>query len=449
MRSTSFLFAIVFCMALTAAIAAMNVSHGASDASELKTDRSDFNVLITGNLLSMLKPCGCAEGQLGGFERRAAVLNSFPSGKKLVLDAGNLLEKKSEQDSIKLSVIFEALSMLQYDLVNLTDDDLDVAVELDLLMAASFESISASQQAEDNDIVSRFKKTVTVKDKKLHVTIVTAKCHTEPFDNLDDYFDKQDDRLSLNILISDDCESSTMDYLEGVESIDLVICPGSTDEPVIIDKDRKKPLFVSTGKLGKYVGNLSIKIDGDKLKLDYSKIIVDEKLPENPELIQLYKDYQQMVKEEKLLERVTATPFPDGLTYLGSDTCESCHEYEYKKWATLKHAHAYKTLVDVGSQYDPQCIECHVVGFAIEFGFVNEKSNKNLRNVGCEFCHGPGSKHTEDVLSDDILPMPLDAKASCIKCHTPEHSPKFEAQEKEYRKKTMHWKEQKPAANVQ
>ncbi|MCK5173604.1 MAG: cytochrome c family protein, partial [Planctomycetes bacterium] len=323
------------------------------------------------------------------------------------------------------------------------------AIELDLLATAFFELISSSEQADDHDIVSRFKKTVTVKNKKLHITIVTAKCHTEPFDNLDDYFDKQDDRLSLNILISDDCESSTMDYLEEVESIDLVICPGSTDEPVIIDKVRKKPLFVSTGKLGKYVGSLAVKIKGNELELDYSKIIIDEKLPEEPELTQLYKDYQQMVKEEKLLDRVTATPFPDGLTYLGSDTCKPCHSYEYKEWSKQKHAHAYKTLVDVGSQYDPECIQCHVVGFAIESGFVNEKSDKNLRDVGCEFCHGPGSRHAEQVLSDEITPLTVDPKDACIKCHTPEHSPDYEAQEKEYRKKTVHWKEQKTSSNVQ
>ncbi len=447
MRSTSFLFAIVFCMALTAAITAMSVSNGAPNAVAPKTDTGDFNVLITGNLLSTLKPCGCAEGQLGGFERRQAVLSSFPSGKKLVLDAGTLLEKKSEQDSIKLFTIFQALSMLQYDLVNLNDNDLDTAIELDLLMTASFELISASEQAADNDIEPRFERSVTAKGKKLHITVVTAMYDTEPFDNLDNAFDSKDG-LNLNILITDNCESSTMDYLEEIGSIDLVICPGSTDEPIVIDKSRKKTLFVSSGKLGKYVGNLSIKIDRDKLKLEYSKITVNEKLPKDPELTQLYKDYQQMVKEEKLLERVTATPFPDGLTYLGSDTCKSCHEYEYKKWSTQKHAHAYKTLVDVGSQYDPECIKCHVVGFAIESGFVNEKSDKGLRNVGCEFCHGPGSRHIEQLLSDEKDAME-DPKTACIKCHVPEHSPKFEAQEKEYRKKTVHWKEQKTPANVQ
>ncbi|MCK5565033.1 MAG: cytochrome c family protein [Planctomycetes bacterium] len=436
-------------MTLTAAIAAIDVSRGDSDASELKADRSDFNVLITGNLLSELKPCGCAEGLLGGLERRAAVISSFKKDKRFVLDTGTLLKKRSEQDLIKLSIIFQALSILQYDLVNLTEDDLEAAIELDLLATAFFELISSSEQADDHDIVTRFKKTATVKGKKLHITIITAKCHTEPFDNLDDYFDKQDDRLSLNILISDDCESSTMDYLEEVESIDLVICPGSTDEPVIIDKDRKKPLFVSTGKLGKYVGRLAVKIKGNELELDYSKIIIDEKLPEEPELTQLYKDYQQMVKEEKLLDRVTATPFPDGLTYLGSDTCKPCHSYEYKEWSKQKHAHAYKTLVDVGSQYDPECIQCHVVGFAIESGFINEKSDKGFRNVGCEFCHGPGSRHAEQVLSDEITPLTVDPKAACIKCHTPEHSPDYEAQEKEYRKKTVHWKEQKTSPNVQ
>lgn len=446
MRSKSFLFAIVFCMTLTAAIAAMSVSNGASASK--KTSTSDFNLLITGNLLSTLKPCGCAEGMLGGFERRQPVLAKFPSEKRLIIDTGTLLEKMSDQDSIKLGIIFEALSMLQYDMVNLTDDDLNAAVELDLLMTGSFESISASDQAADQGIESKFEKTVNIKGDKLHITIVTAKYDTEPFDNLGDAFDS-DETLDINILITDNCESSTMDYLEDIGCIDLVICPGSTDEPVIMDKNRTKPLFVSSGKLGKYVGNIGIKITGDQLTLDYSKIIVDENLPKDPDLTQLYKDYQQMVKEENILDRVTSAPFPGGLEYIGSDKCKLCHSYEYKIWSKQRHAHAYKTLVDVGSQYDPECIGCHVVGLGIESGFVNEKSDKGLRNVGCEFCHGPRSKHLEQVAADEKVPSPLDPKAACIKCHTPDHSPLFEAQEKEYRKKTVHWKEQKPSTNVQ
>ena len=80
-------------MTLTTAITAMSVSNGAPDAVKPKADTGDFNILITGNLLSSIKPCGCAEGQLGGFERRAAILNKFKNDKKLIVDTGTLLQK--------------------------------------------------------------------------------------------------------------------------------------------------------------------------------------------------------------------------------------------------------------------------------------------------------------------------------------------------------------------
>jgi len=35
------------------------------------TEDSTLTVLLTGNLLSTLKPCGCTTEQLGGFDKRA------------------------------------------------------------------------------------------------------------------------------------------------------------------------------------------------------------------------------------------------------------------------------------------------------------------------------------------------------------------------------------------
>ena len=120
---------------------------------------------------------------------------------------------------------------------------------------------------------------------------------------------------------------------------------------------------------------------------------------------------------------------------------QPCHPAEFKTWAKNPHAKAYKTLVDVGSQYDPECIVCHVVGLNYETGFVNEKSQHDLRNVGCEVCHGPGSKHMVAITMDEPDNKTSEPKAQCIDCHTPEHSPGYQEQENEYREKIRHWVE--------
>jgi cytochrome c554/c'-like protein len=416
-----------------------------------KDNKNDLNILITGNVLSTLKPCGCTTEQLGGFERRSAVISNFPKDKRFVLDTGNFLEKKSELDTIKFSIIFQALSMLGYDLVNLTEDDFETATELDIIDSALFDMISNSDSSQEYNLKTKFKKSFTIADNKLDLTIISAKCDTPEFDALTNSFKNNSDSIKLNILITDNCDLPAKDYLEGIGMIDVVICPAAADEPAILDDNIKKPLFVSVGKIGEYFAKLSVNIKNGKLKLDFSKIPIEEKLPFDQALVQLYKDYQLMVKEEKLLERTTRTPFPGGLEYLGSDSCgiSSCHKYEYDIWAKHPHADAYQTLVEVNSQYDPECIECHVVGFGIESGFVNEKSPKDLRNVGCEICHGPASEHLKYVASGQEEPITVDPLTSCFKCHTADHSPEFEAKEQLYRKNSVHWKEQKSPPDVQ
>jgi hypothetical protein len=225
----------------------------------------------------------------------------------------------------------------------------------------------------------------------------------------------------------------------------------SADEPAILDEKTKKPLLISVGQSGKYFGKLTVELAANqKLNLDYTKLPIGEELPADEGLVQLYKDYQVMVKEENLLEKVIKVPLPNNLEYLGSSSCsfgDSCHQYEYEKWSDKSHAKAYQTLVNVGSQYDPECIECHVVGLDYETGFVSEKSPKDLRNVGCEVCHGPGSKHMTTVIMGKTETGTSEPKSTCIDCHTPKHS-NYEGQEDEYLQKIVHWKEPKQDTNV-
>jgi hypothetical protein len=44
-------------------------------------------------------------------------------------------------------------------------------------------------------------------------------------------------------------------------------------------------------------------------------------------------------------------------------------------------------------QYDPECIVCHTVGFGYQGGFTDAKKTPQLKDVGCESCHGPASLH--------------------------------------------------------
>jgi hypothetical protein len=132
------------------------------------------------------------------------------------------------------------------------------------------------------------------------------------------------------------------------------------------------------------------------------------------------------------------------LAFTGSLSCKSCHEPAYDQWSKTGHAHALDALKKVGSDRDPECVICHVIGMEYEGGYVAEARTPHLAGVGCENCHGPGSAH---VLSSGAAAT-TPPKTACVKCHTPEQSSGFAGHEEEYMKKIMHWKERAATGKV-
>jgi hypothetical protein len=92
--------------------------------------------------------------------------------------------------------------------------------------------------------------------------------------------------------------------------------------------------------------------------------------------------------------------------YVGSAACEECHATAFKIWKGSKHSGAYATLAAAKNpslrEYDPECIVCHTVGFRNQTGFANAKATPNLKDVGCESCHGPCGAHVKRHRDKDI-----------------------------------------------
>ena len=401
-------------------------------------DEDHLTIFLSGNILGNLKPCGCTTGQLGGIERREAVFNKTEKNKRIIIDTGNLIAGQSEQDIIKFGIMFQAMEILEYDLVNLNKSELAIARNLAMLDNPAFSLITDTGDGQ-NDVGSSFTKEMTLGPEKLYLNIVSADAESisqRPVQNL---FETKPNTLNLNILLINNCSDDIISRITSSPVVDVVVCPTDAEEPEIIHKNTKKPLFITVGRLGEYIGELTIGLaQGNQLNVNYNWQAVTEKLPRNKYLTQLYTDYQFIVQEADLLGKIPRVPLPDGLRYVGSAKCKLCHDYEYNKWAEFRHANAYKTLVKVNSQYDPECIGCHVVGIGYESGFISENSPKDLRNVGCEICHGPASKHIASAGEIETT----EPKSACIDCHTSEHDPDYERKKSEKFKKIVHWQEQ-------
>jgi len=426
---------------------APKIGSAPSNKSQNGNQANVLTVFLTGSELGALKPCGCSGGQLGGLDRRSAVFNSVPASKRMIVDTGSFVKSHSQQDLIKFSIIVEAFGLLNYDLVNLTVKDIEFAQNLGLLQSiGSAFNIISSQSGDDVNVPAKFTKQLSLKKRSVPVTIAAFDTKLAPIKQVGKLFTSQPGLHTVNILILDRCDTAVVNSIADMGVVDCLVCPSESDEPAVVGDPNNSPLIVSVGRYGKYVGKLQIRADQatDKLNLSFSPVDVNESLPQESSLVELHKAYQQIVKDGNLLEKQPRFSLPNGLEYTGSESCKHCHKYEYEKWSTNAHAHAYATLERVGSQYDPECVVCHVVGFEYESGFVSEKKTAHLKNVGCENCHGPGSKHIKSWGKEKTTgPM-----SDCTDCHTAETSAGYVDDEHFYLEKIVHWREPNAPGNV-
>ena len=81
-----------------------------------------------------------------------------------------------------------------------------------------------------------------------------------------------------------------------------------------------------------------------------------------PELEGTFRAYDSAVKEmffgnlDIMEQQRQESPF------VGNAACIGCHANASAIWKNSRHAHAFATLEKKGKHFDPECLECHVVG---------------------------------------------------------------------------------------
>ena len=141
-------------------------------------------------------------------------------------------------------------------------------------------------------------------------------------------------------------------------------------------------------------------------------------------------------------------------TYLGAANCQFCHSTTsagnvYEPWTGTLHSHAFSDAIDGKStdHFTKNCISCHALGFDNstnsnnggfddiaaqynwQFPTVLTNGNwaampaalKNVANVQCENCHGPGSEHAFAFGNTNAVNWPRISvsfgSGNCGQCH--------------------------------
>ena len=188
----------------------------------------------------------------------------------------------------------------------------------------------------------------------------------------------------------------------------------------------------------------SVKVPQDAPSFVYRPVPIEPGYAPDPQVKQWRERLNKEIKKANAAIDFKIPPVQaDQPFYVGNTQCQSCHAEAYDFWSGTNHGHALETLEARDKDYDQACIGCHVVGYEKPGGSVIGKLQytaplggtgvevtKDLRHVGCENCHGPGSRHLEAAMLGKLGSpkdhITLEAPATtCAQCHVPEHSPKF------------------------
>jgi len=112
--------------------------------------------------------------------------------------------------------------------------------------------------------------------------------------------------------------------------------------------------------------------------------------------------------------------------YSGEQRCVICHEREHLQWSLTGHASAFASLHRKAQTNNPECIGCHVTGYGQPGGYQLGRGPRDMENVQCESCHGPGYQSCSAYTGQKTAKKnAAQWKALCVACHTEKESLNF------------------------
>ncbi len=437
-----------------------------------------YAIVVTGRQYGYVEPCGCAglENQKGGLTRRHQLIRQLTkrSWNVVPLDAGNQVRRYGRQAEIKFQMTATGLQKMGYQAIALGPDDLRLpALELAAVMAPTegpSRFVCANATVVDSSFTSKWT-LIEAGGQKIGVTAVLGARNQKRVNDADvslsdaaESIDKvwpemQQASCDLYLLIVHGSLEESTDLARRFPQFPLLITTGGAGEPArqpeAIDGAATK--LIQVGTKGMYAGVIGV-YDSTTTPWRYQRVPLDSRFTDSDEMLQLLAAYQESLANAGLEGLgIRAQPIASGRAYVGSASCEECHEDEYEIWKEgrdghpSKHAHAFATLQhppqrsSIPRDNDPECLSCHVVGwnpqkhFPYVSGFLSNEQTPDRVNVGCENCHGPGSAHVAaengdveldedamDVLRKDMQLALKKAEQKCLVCHDLDNSPDFQ-----------------------
>ncbi len=436
-------------------------------------------LVFTGELDGYIEPCGCTgkENQKGGLSRRQNFLRALSAAgwETVPVDLGGQVKRFGKQTEAKFQSIVDGLRGMRYAAVGFGPADLRLPAE-ELVAAVApigdeptpYVSGNVGLLGLDANITPRFR-VIEAGGLKIGITTILGDEEAAKVRNDDIEVVPAAEALTPiaaelakagcdhQVLLCFAKPEETKALAARFPQFDIVATSGGIDEP-----PRELPALPGGAKLVElgHKGMFAVAVgffDDPTTPLRSQRVPLDARWGEADDMIDLLATYQQKL-ETMGLEGLGLVPIrhPSGRRFAGSAACQECHEEAYEVWEGSGHATALTTLEEARPRRDgdPECLSCHVVGWApqrfepFEGGFAGMDKTPHLAHQGCENCHGPAAAHTAvergDVRATEAerdrlraeLAMTIETPEgrekvinNCLECHDLDNSPAFDFDE--------------------
>ncbi|MEM7393555.1 MAG: multiheme c-type cytochrome, partial [Verrucomicrobiota bacterium] len=408
-------------------------------------------IYATGGTDAYLETCGCAEGQFGGIARRGyqLALQRTVGSIELLLDAGGFIHGSNRFERLVTKTHMKVMARTGTFAANITGSEFNYGLEglRQFGKGPQPRFVSTNLRAPD----APWQDAYQVRIKKKTVLMIgvcdPAEVENVPIEGLEAYdpIVAVKNRLSnLNpdylILLSGLDGEANRAMAEAVPEIDLIIQRDEGREQVVVGSTVIASCVTQGKALIEVVSALDVE-EGPNAAV--RRIMLGDSVKKIGWAKDMLWKFYQAVREDEELQKDAPEPFlfPKKLEkkrqgYVGSKSCKVCHEREYEDHSRTLHAVAYDALLRKNKSFQPNCVQCHVVGFGSLGGFRDLRTTPDKVGVGCESCHGPGRAHVNQPRKDNIEGVvTLD---HCRKCHYGNNDPHFEEHAMEKMAKVNH-----------
>ena len=455
----------VVTVAATIAMAALVVRAALVDLGLAGDSANHLVVFVSGDSRGYLEPCGCRIDQAGGLPARATVIREVAPRGRLVVDIGNMTEGTRAYELIKLRYLLEGMSKIGYDAVNVgrTEAELDLPTLRSTMKASGLPFVTANvvDKKTGLPVADPF---IVVRRGAVRIGITgVASAETgdigpgvevrPPIESLASVIPDLKARCDYIIVLAyvgDDDLMRIADQFPEVRAVLGGDVPESSNTAVIVNR---AVLFSVTGH-GKVIGRIDFTRAGSSYDLSASRGVkmATDTIKPDPEMLTLIAGYKNELRNRRYelasaegMELIS-TSADSADQYVGEAACVRCHASAHVIASKTLHARAFATLVAKNSEFDPECLRCHTVGYGLYTGFVDATTTPGLENVQCESCHGRGKYHIEQMekqaaLTGHIVLGSLKPGASnsfheastlnsvtpstCLRCHDQDNSANF------------------------